>query len=195
MEVCICVPALIHKASSELGWSTAVKLGGGRGRRWSCEVGVGRLRCGHGCWGRCHCMMRTHVCWSQTLLPHSAVELRILSHFGPNILYHFYLRPMTVRKKLYCVLIQPHTDYQSSIDWASKPRASIACSAVSASVYTVVSSAYIFMHPCLPVLGRSFTNRTNISGPRIEPWGTPYLGSSQGELTFPILTLWRLPLK
>ena len=48
MEVCICVPALIHKASSELGWSTAVKLWGGSGRRWSCEVGVGRMRCGHG---------------------------------------------------------------------------------------------------------------------------------------------------
>ena len=29
---------------------------------------------------------------------------------------------MTVRKKLYCVLVQQHTDYQSSIDWASKPR-------------------------------------------------------------------------
>ena len=58
--------------------------------------------------------------------------------------------------------------YHSSLDCASVLCVSMVCSDVLEAVYKVVSSACMFMEPHLTACGRSFTNSTIISGPRME---------------------------
>ena len=146
-------------------------------------------------------MWSFHLSWSSSVTPRYTTDCSgwsstlFRTSFVSLISLFLCFLPKTIRCVFFKFTMSWFCLYQSNVDWASEPRASTACSAILASVYRVVSSAYIFMHPRLPVLGRSFTNGTNISGPRIEPWGTPYLGISQGQLTFPVFTPWRLPLK
>ncbi len=47
--------------------------------------------------------------------------------------------------------------------------------------YKVVSSAYMFTELVFMALGISFTNRINMRGPKMEPWGTPSFGISQDD--------------
>ena len=69
---------------------------------------------------------------------------------------------------------------------------SMLCFNVLAAVYKMVSSTYMLMGLHLTACGR-LVNSTNISGPRMEPCGTPYLGVCQNEVTWSTRIHWHLP--
>ncbi len=108
------------------------------------------------------CVLSTVIVNSSSPIEKLSMAFRILCTVPINILSVF-----GIFKTMQLISIQLYIGLDSSVNWL------LISLTVQAFLHIVESSAYISNSETLTSRTMSFMNNMNISGPRMDPWGTP----------------------